>query len=146
MVEGGSWVGSVAGFGPLRTFEFSLLNAIGGFSRAGHCATLLSSGVGLRSTPPPLPRVAQRPTRLNWLPLWVFDAGTPTLSPAEGVGWPAERSKGGAAGTARRGGHERSRPPRGLGQQAAGTTNGNVRNGPKLANRGRSSNQPVGTV
>ena len=34
---------------------------------------------------------------------------------AEGIGWPAERSKGGETGISRLGGHERSRLPGGLG-------------------------------
>ncbi len=40
---------------------------------------------------------------------------TARASPAKGVGWLTQRSKGGGPGAARPGGYERSRPPDGLG-------------------------------
>ena len=47
----------------------------------------------------------------------VFNDRAPPTLVAEDAGWLAERSKGGAPGSARRGGHERSRPPGGLGHR-----------------------------
>ena len=47
-----------------------------------------------------------------------FDDRAAPLCPAKAGGWPAERSKGGGAAEGRPGGHERSRPPDGLGCRA----------------------------
>ena len=46
---------------------------------------------------------------------WCVLRRTPRAFPAKDVGWLTQRSKGGGPGAARPGGHERSRPPDGLG-------------------------------
>src|SRR5512141_1838760 len=98
---------------PLRSFA-----EIG--TRAGRRRTLL------RSCPPDLPFgqvlllyfAPQSAPPACSAATGVFDDATPTPCPAKDVGWPTERSKGGGAGEARPGGHERSRPPDGLGCRA----------------------------
>ena len=61
------------------------------------------------------------PHRPDLQPSRLFNRRTPTLVPAKAVGWPTQRSKGGGAGAARPGGHERSRPPGGLGPRGSGS-------------------------
>src|SRR5687768_18247655 len=61
----------------------------------------------------------RRPPRSTLFPyttLFRSDRWQATAASAKGVGWPTQRSKGGGAGAARPGGHERSRPPDGLGR------------------------------
>ena len=57
----------------------------------------------------PPPGTARRAGR------WCVFGEAPRAPRAKGVGWLTQRSKGGGPGMARTGGHERSRPPDGLG-------------------------------
>jgi hypothetical protein len=60
------------------------------------------------------------PHRPDLPPFWSCDECMRT-SHAKDAGWLTERSKGGGSGAARAGGHERSRPPGGLGVRSAPT-------------------------
>ena len=128
-------MGWVAAFDPERTVAVceGALMQLHGIRPPGCSAAFMSPGPGCarassltslrraphRPDPPPLWRCT-RAARHGWW--W-----------AEGVGWGAERSKGGAVGRqAGGGGHERSPPPCGLGPGHE-RTSATVRNVPQAA-------------
>ncbi len=64
-------------------------------------------------------RSAERPAGPIPAPPCLADRRVRSRVPAEDIGWPPQRNKGGGAGAARPGGHSRRRPPGGLGPRAA---------------------------